>query len=111
MFKILKCSNFKIFRIVRNKNNEKQKGNEKSEENSKTKKAKKMKKKKPRKKRKTHLRRINGPAQRRAHACGAEFRPTNGRSIGIAARIRQVEAKIMPTTNSIRLVTMESIIR
>jgi hypothetical protein len=41
-------------------------------------------KKKSRKKRKTHLRRVNGPAQRRAHAGGAEFRPANGRSIGIS---------------------------
>jgi hypothetical protein len=40
----------------------------------KTKKEKNAKKKPPR--------RVNGPAQRRAHAGGAEFRSANGRSIG-----------------------------
>jgi hypothetical protein len=53
--------------------------------NSKTRKPeKKEKRKNHAKKRKTQLRRVNGPAQRRAHAGGAEFRPANGRSIGIA---------------------------
>jgi hypothetical protein len=40
---------------------------------------------KPKKKtthKKPHLRRVNGLAQRPAHTDGAEFRPTNGRSIG-----------------------------
>jgi hypothetical protein len=36
------------------------------------------------KKKKPCYRRVNGPAQRCAHAGGARFRPANGRSIGIA---------------------------
>jgi hypothetical protein len=72
MFKILE-----IFRIVRKKRNEKRKGNEKPKENSKNRKLEKNKKK-------NHLRHVNGLAQRRAYADGAEFRPANRRSIGIA---------------------------
>jgi hypothetical protein len=45
MFKILKYSNFKIFRIIRKKKNEKRKRNKKPEENSKTRKNEKKKKK------------------------------------------------------------------
>jgi hypothetical protein len=43
-----------------------------------------MKEKLREKNKKTPLRRVNGPAQHRSHAGGVEFRPANGRSIGIA---------------------------
>jgi hypothetical protein len=39
------------------------------------------------KEKKPSYRRVNGPAQRRAHAGGARFRPANGRSIGIAINV------------------------
>jgi hypothetical protein len=45
------------------------------------------KKKKARKKIKRTYCRVNGPAQHRAHAGGAEFHPANERSIGIPGKI------------------------
>jgi hypothetical protein len=39
------------------------------------------------KKEKPTFRRVTGPAQHRAHAGGAEFRPANGRSIGIGVKL------------------------
>jgi hypothetical protein len=77
MFKFIKCSNLKKYLKVLRKKNEKKKENEKPENQEKTK-EKTMKKK-------LTYRRVNGPAQHRAHAGGARFRPANGRSIGIAA--------------------------
>jgi hypothetical protein len=74
-----------MFRIFKKKMKKKIKENEKPEENSKTKKPykKHIKKKKP------SCRRTNGPAQHRAHAGGAGFGPTNGRSIGFAGLKRK----------------------
>jgi hypothetical protein len=43
---------------------------------------------------KTHLRRVNGPAQRRTHACGVEFHPGNGRSIGIAPSLATIDPEV-----------------
>jgi hypothetical protein len=91
LFKFQNCSiffsNFKIVQIyfLRKKKNKKR--NEKPEINSKTR---KNGKKKPRGKKPAN-RCVSGPAQRHAHASGAKFRPTNGRSIG-NARIKSLVA-------------------
>jgi hypothetical protein len=79
----IKCSNLKIFKIVRKKIKEKNKKRKKKQKPRKLEKNRKTTKKI----RKNQLRRINRPAQRRAHAGGAEFRPANGRSIGFVLEL------------------------
>jgi hypothetical protein len=81
IFKFIKCSNFKKYlKVLRKKKEKKMKM-----KNQKTRK--KMKEKTTKKKRKLTYRRVNGPAQHRAHAGGARFRPANGGSIGIAGMV------------------------
>jgi hypothetical protein len=75
-----------MFRIFKKKMKKKEK-NEKTEENSKTKKHKKT----PQKRKKPSSRRVNGPAQHRAHTGGAGLGPANVRSIGFASFPRGAE--------------------
>jgi outer membrane biosynthesis protein TonB len=69
-----------MFRIFKKKNENKEKKMKKQKKTVKQKKHKKnhTKKEKP------SCRRVNGPAQHRAHTGGAGLSPANGRSIGFA---------------------------
>jgi hypothetical protein len=96
MFKISKYSNLKNVQILKKCSNlknvqtlkifkkiKKEKEQKKRKRKTRIKQEKMKKEKSTQKKEKPTYRRVNGPAQLRAHAGGAEFRPANGRSIGI----------------------------
>jgi hypothetical protein len=70
---------FRIFKKEKERKQEKEMKNH--EKNSKTK---KPEKKTNEKRKNPGCRRVNGPAQYRAHAGGAGLGPANGRSIGFA---------------------------
>jgi hypothetical protein len=74
--------NVQILKIFKKIKKEKERKNKRKRETRI--KQEKMKKEKSTQKKKSTNRRVNGLAQHRAHAGGAEFRPANGRSIGIA---------------------------
>jgi hypothetical protein len=80
MLKFKNIQIFKMFRIFKKKRMKKEKKKNQNKIVKPDKKEKKTVRKKP------SYHRVNGPAQRRAHAGGAEFRPANGRSLGIAER-------------------------